>query len=453
MATLEAQKAICDSSERELHKKFKQRDELEKQIIPNWNQTRKRSRMDDSLTEEADQKMILYSTGGKLKTKMHMEISDNLLEENALYLQGIKPKFPSHKQLRKFLEEEQKASEAGGSSFKCEEIEDRQEENKETILKTSTVKPGDSSIDIANDIAIDRKLKNLDTLENGMICNIPRFPASNEPEDEEDEEIRKQRGKGNIEKWLQMLLEENGEVDDDGDGDASANPQNVEPGEAVKSTGEIIRKLDGEASSNPQNVDPGEAVKSTDEIIRKLDLVYPLKEVKLSKAQKPQELAAVDQIESQHLITVKGGDKKKNECVHMEARKSLSNNGEKVDLKEKVMLELKYRDTLPMKKPPYRIRPEKKNADHHVENCTQGLEKHLGDEKKEKELARSESARTFRRIPSSPALILSGMKKRVDCIGKKPLVMGDEADADENYIRENSFLKSTIKTIKRAVKI
>lgn len=418
MATLEAQKAICDSSERELHKKFKQRDELEKQIIPNWNQTRKRSRMDDSLTEEADQKMILYSTGGKLKTKMHMEISDDLLEENALYLQGIKPKFPSHKQLRKFLEEEQKASEAGGgSSFKCEEIEGRQEENKETILKTSTGKPGDSSIDIANDIAIDRKLKNLDTLENGMICNIPRFPASNEPEDEEDEEIRKQRGKGNIEKWLQMLLEENGEVDDDGDGD-------------------------GDASANPQNVDPGEAVKSTDEIIRKLDLVYPLKE-----------LAVVDQIESQQLITVQGGDKNKNECVQMEARKSLSNNGEKVGLKTKVMLELKCRDTLPMKNPPYRIRPEKKNADHHVENCTQGLEKHLRDEKKEKELARSESARTFRRIPSSPSLILSGMKKRVDCIGKKPLVMGDDVDADEKYIGENSILKSTIKTIKRAVKI
>ncbi|KAK4411247.1 NADH-ubiquinone oxidoreductase chain 5 [Sesamum angolense] len=49
LARLEAQKAICDSAERELHRKYKQRDELERQIRPEWEQARKRTRMDDAL--------------------------------------------------------------------------------------------------------------------------------------------------------------------------------------------------------------------------------------------------------------------------------------------------------------------------------------------------------------------------------------------------------------------
>ncbi|CAI9114055.1 OLC1v1014674C1 [Oldenlandia corymbosa var. corymbosa] len=421
MATLEAQKAICDSSERELHKKFKQRDELEKLVTPNLNKTRKRSRTDVSLTEEPLQEMVLYSPEANGKTKMDLEMNDYLLDENASYMQRLKSKYPSHKQLRKFLEEEQKVSDVEPSSFK-DEIEEVQE-NERPSLRTSSVKPGDSSMDITTaegDKVIDRELDMPDIKENG-ICNI-RFPAYDEPEEEEDEESRKQRGKGNVEKWLQILLKENGEGGDD------------------------------DATADQENLNPNEAVNKTDEIIAKLDHVYPLKEIRISKAQQQQDLETADQLDNQQLIPVKGISKRKDESAHVEARKSFSNHGLKVGLGKKEMLELKCRDT-PIRNPPYKIKPEKKVADHQKENCTPGLENHLGNEKKEKELVRSDSFRAFRRIPSSPSLILSGMKKRVDCIGKKPLVMDDEADGDENYTGQNNILKSTIKTIKRAVKI
>lgn len=59
--------------------------------------------------------------------------------------------------------------------------------------------------------------------------------------------------------------------------------------------------------------------------------------------------------------------------------------------------------------------------------------------------------RLFRRIPSSPSLLLSGMKKRVDSMRKKPSVDGD--DNDEGRVGGNGFIKSSIKTIKRAVKM
>ncbi|KAL2511470.1 hypothetical protein Adt_17070 [Abeliophyllum distichum] len=98
LARLEAQKAICDSAERELHRKYKQRDELEKQIRP-WEQARKRSRMDDTLQEEKDDRLVLYSPKNEAKTLLQIEMNDTSLA-------------PLHQELWKFLEEEQKASDA-----------------------------------------------------------------------------------------------------------------------------------------------------------------------------------------------------------------------------------------------------------------------------------------------------------------------------------------------------
>lgn len=70
--------------------------------------------------------------------------------------------------------------------------------------------------------------------------------------------------------------------------------------------------------------------------------------------------------------------------------------------------------------------------------------------------ARLESARGFRSIPSSPSLIFSGMKKRVDCMGKKPLVTGDYDDTEDEegvVAAKKSFIKSSFKTIVKAMKI
>ncbi|CAL0325968.1 unnamed protein product [Lupinus luteus] len=48
MARLEAQREICDAAEKELRKRYTQRDELEKEIRHEWEQGRKRLRIEDS---------------------------------------------------------------------------------------------------------------------------------------------------------------------------------------------------------------------------------------------------------------------------------------------------------------------------------------------------------------------------------------------------------------------
>ncbi|GAB4850118.1 hypothetical protein Ancab_029417 [Ancistrocladus abbreviatus] len=75
MATLEAQRAMCDSAEKELHKKYKQRDDLEKQIRPEWELARKRSRlMTDALYEETEFRGLPASLTVKPKTPLHKQL-------------------------------------------------------------------------------------------------------------------------------------------------------------------------------------------------------------------------------------------------------------------------------------------------------------------------------------------------------------------------------------------
>ena len=69
---------------------------------------------------------------------------------------------------------------------------------------------------------------------------------------------------------------------------------------------------------------------------------------------------------------------------------------------------------------------------------------------KEKGLVRSESARSFPRIPSSPSVFL-GIRKG-DHKGKKPLVIDDDGGNEDRAVGIN-FFKSSIKTIKKAVKM
>jgi hypothetical protein len=84
MARLEAQRAMCDSSETELRKKYQQRDDLERQIKPE----RKRYRVDDGLLEERHSESVKYLSAMKLKSS------------------------PLKQELRVFLEEAQKNSDA-----------------------------------------------------------------------------------------------------------------------------------------------------------------------------------------------------------------------------------------------------------------------------------------------------------------------------------------------------
>ncbi|XVF26668.1 hypothetical protein REPUB_Repub14bG0037500 [Reevesia pubescens] len=336
MARLEAQKAICDTSEKELHKKFKQRDELEKQIRPDLEHARKRSRMDDTFFEGQDSK-------------------------TALCLPGIRPRTPLHKELRVFLEEEYKASVSGLSSNEDQNHEEVENELAITARNAFKGKREEHDIAIAaleDEKSIEQKFQRLEIEEEKLEI---QSTVIEETEREEDEESRRQRGKGNVERWLQMLLQ------------------------------------------NTQNEDAKE-VSGTDEIIKKLDLKYPLKE---------------KDVVTQQSVWEKDIGKKKEENVEIEGSKTTNSNACEV---ASVVSE-------------------------GVGSRKETIEKNG----KERILMRSESARAFRRIPSSPSLILGGMKKGVECMRKKPIVTSD--DDEEDYAVGNNFLKSSIKTIKKAVKI
>lgn len=334
MARLEAQMAICKSAEKDLHKRFKQRDDLEKQIRPQWEQARKRSRTDDDdalCEEEKDDRTSL------------------------IHLPRINNKSHLHKELRVFLEEEHKLSEEALSLIGERKGEEDDEPLKLT-LGQDTIEEEDDVIDIAKD------------------SNI-KFPFAREPEMEENEESRKERGKGNVEKWLQMLLEEGNE------------------GETVE---------DETSKTN----------------VKVLNEKYPQqKEIKVLK------LSSSDHDAKQ----------KKMEIVEMEGRKPRSMST------------------------PRRYVPSEGDID--VVGKGREARKSFGGGK-EKELVRCESARSFRAIPSSPSMIFN-MRKGVDCIRKKPLVIDDDDDLDhdeygnENQPVGNKFLRSPIikSIIKKAVKM
>ncbi|KAI3684274.1 hypothetical protein L6452_33495 [Arctium lappa] len=347
MARLESQKAMCDSSERELYKKFRHRDELEKQIRPEWEQIRKRSRMDDdALCDGNDDKMILYlkpesNRNEELPKENTMEVA--LLEEKDENALLCLPEINSeHKQLRVFLEEEHKASEA--------ELEDGNEIQMEKKNESGEGENG-------------KKPQPMRIEEKGITYDI-RFPVDDDElvGKEEDEESRKQRGKGNVEKWLQLLLED---------------------------------------STTDQNTQfPDQDVNKTEEIIRKMNLKYPQKEISQKEETPEVELEeATKKILKNPPYKVISGKTRDLEC-----EKGVGSRRKSFEVKE---------------------RSEK-----------------IG---KFKGIARSESARMLRRIPSSPSIIL-GMKKGVDCIRKKPEVKGD----DEDYAANNS---SFIKVIKKVVKM
>lgn len=341
MARLEAQKAMCDASENQLHKKYKERDEIEKQIRPELEQARKRSRMDDCLEEESESRPVLY-------------------------LPGIKPKTLIHKELRVFLEEEQKASNAALSQNEDERQIELAEEIKRPTNQLSIDNLGEQGrfiVELEEENFIEHKMRALEI--EGKKHKF-QFPVIQEPEIEEDEESRKQRGKGNVEKWLQILLE--------------SSPEE-----------ELDSKNENEESR-------------TGDIIKKLNLKYPQKEAKNLKCPEADAEKGVGLV-----------SEKQKQFIVQERDDNAQELGSTV---EGVVSRKSF----------------------------EGRDRSNGKER----IARSESARLFRRIPSSPSIIL-GMKKGVDCMRKKPIVSSDD---EENYdMGNNSFMKSSMKTIKKAVKM
>lgn len=355
MARLEAQRAICDGAEKDLHKKYRQRDDIEKQIRPEWEQGRKRSRIDDAIFEERDNKP-------------------------ALYLPGPRPRTPLHKELRVFLEEEQRTSSEAGLSGNEEQKQEEKEEKLKMSSNNNTEEKLEeqtrSSFALDEENSIEQRLQKL-KISQGKRSSGISFSGHHEIETVEDEETRQQRGKGNVEKWLQMLLE-NGQQE-----------------------GTYPKEINENASGG------------TEEIIQQLNQKFPQKELKISK------VSDLDYKEKQlQVLQDKNGWTEKEDKIENEAR-SVMPTGHK---------------------------------NYSEEACTprfEGVER-KEQPKKEKRLGRSESARNLRRIPSSPSLLL-GIRKGVDFIRKKPLASDD--GGNEDFEASNSFLRSSIKTIKKAVKL
>ena len=224
--------------------------------------------------------------------------------------------------LRVYLEEEEhKAAAASEKHGEIEEVEEEQKTLEDVEEKLEEGKRGSRS--------------------------FRAFHVFKEPENEEDEESRRERGKGNVEKWLHVLLESNSKDN-----------------------------LQGERSNK------------IDEVIEKLDHKFPL-------------LEKVNEEE---------------EDVAEEAKNKVETRGESSSRRSRTSFDLKNT-------------PEKSGRD--------------------KVVKRSESARAFRRIPSSPSLFF-GMKRGNDLVRKKPVVSGH--DEENEYLVKNNFIKSSFQTIKRAVK-
>lgn len=328
MARLEAQKAICDGSEKELHKKFKEREELENQVRPELEKARKRSRLllndeDDLLLDDRDRKL-------------------------SLYLPGTSEEMSSHKELRVYFEEEHKAAASEAETQKHCEIEEEEEEQKNPEVSEKSL------VVLEDNEPVEEKL---DVKEGKRGSRSFRaFPVFNAPESEEDEESRRERGKGNVEKWLHILLDNN-------------------------------------KKDEPRDLQPEGSNKKIDEMIEKLDQKFPM----------------LEKVDEEEVDLKLQAEEANNNTSKLETRTESSRRS---------------RMSFDMKNT-----PEKSGRD--------------------KVVKRSESARAFRRIPSSPSLIF-GMKKGIDCIRKKPVVSGN--DDESEYLVKNNFIKSSLQTIKRAVK-
>ncbi|XP_009762747.1 uncharacterized protein [Nicotiana sylvestris] len=408
MARLEAQRAICDSAERELHKRFKYRDELEQQIRPEWDQTRKRSRMDEFPDEEGDEKTLLCLPGSSSRAELEKD------DQRVLCLPGMKSNDSMHKELRVFLDEEQKAYE-GRLSLNGGQEKERQSDK--AIVQAKDEDP------------TEEKIQNIEIQEEGITYNAG-FPTFHEAErEEEDDESRKQRGKGNVEKWLQLLL------------DNSQEPTNFGTQTAEENNNGNRTLNAGEDETN-----------EIDGTIRKENIKYPQNEIKKSRSE---ELEIAEDVKQTQKAAKQQEEAKREEVVQMAARKSSFSKREIGKKEERT--ELKGQKTPSRNPPPYRLILERRASD--VGSASKGVvgrssscerTERKSEKEKEREFLRSDSARLFRRIPSSPSLLLSGMKKRVDCIRKKPSVVGDDSDEGRGG---NGFIRSSIKTIKKAVKM
>lgn len=309
LARLEAQRSICDLSENKLRRKFKQRDEIETQIKQFSDKPRKRSRIEDNNATSTQARQDLYN---RFPSRRHS-------------------RKPLTKELRVFLEEEQRASEAGEENLIL---------NKNRHRRFSLVERGSTSVNEKLDTLSIRDFN--DVKGKGPIAQEPPYKLDIEKlrrhtidsvskneieEEEEDHGYINEVGRGNVDKWLQMLVD-----------DFQEDPL-------------------------------------TEEITAPSE-----------------EITEIEQANSE-------SDLKQTEMLA--ARKSF-----------------------------------------HVRER---------EERKIVGLPRTESARAFRSLPSSPSSVILGMRKGVDCIGRKPKVLGEDEEYGYLDCSTSTNNGKFVKAIKKAL--
>lgn len=428
MARLEAQRAMCDSSETELRKKYQHRDDLERQVKPFIDQARKRYRVDDEIPEERHCESFRYlpervSRSSPLKQELRVFLEEAQRTSDAYismegeeigegtstmsYVNTEQPSKVISFPRRSISTDENRSYTDRGRASVREKLEQsairerrhrsRGRERKETMSARGTpIKSrGDKGKAAMLESETERSHHASQTVSFPRtpsvppsppyratgVYGMPRYPTEQslpvQKDDEmlhprrvaraEDNENMNYRGKGNVDKWLHMLME-------DQQGGNKAACRSSEDHNAAEEDGsddeqEIQSRGDDDQSCR------NEITERVDEITECVD----------------------------EIIDVGG---------------------------------------------------ESAATYHGTPRCRGSFD--IKEEKVERKIwfPRSDSGRGFRSLPSSPSKIL-GMRRGSDCAGRKPKVVGDD---DRRYGYEDSvstssskFLSKCKQAIKKAV--
>lgn len=387
MARLEAQRAICDSSEKELRRRFKQRDEIEKQIRPAW-ELRKRSRIDEVPFEEGHD-----GTRGSA----------------------------THKELRIFLEEEQKVSEVG------QFLREGEEETEESTATGSSQDDGLCRV----------QLPQMKHLKNAARRRKKMTSRNNEKEQDPAPRVQKNDEAGVSRSIVNDKLKQ-----------LAINDQIFRSSESKKERAHHHSYQEAKAgytTSRSVNDVVLRNSKQRETGTQERCFAEP-SELKLKIQCKEEDEEFYCQIGQGNVdkwleILLDGSD---DGAYLGSPQKQPENPG---NIVEDSMHPRKIKLLRPK---PLEVKAEAVKTQTMVKN----LDDFTGVARKSFEVKdpRSESSRGFRSLPSSPSMIL-GMTSGVDCIRRKPKVLDDDDHGNKNIVStsNNNFIKSCAKAIKKAV--
>ena len=417
MARLEAQRAMCDSSETELRKRYQQRDDLERQIKPE----RKRYRVDDGLLEERHNESVKYLSARRLRSS------------------------PLKQELRVFLEEDQRNSEAYNSL------------GEEEIVEGTSTRPSAFS-----------NARN----EPSKVINFPRRSLFIE-----QNTVDSERGRALVREKLEELAIKG----------RRSRRREIKETMASRGTGTPMRSRDDKGKATMQQCYESETEKyhasETVSVPRTSSLPpsppyravgmyatprYPTDQSVLlqkSEALHHRHVPRSEDDETMNHIGKGNVDKwlhmlidNQQECPAVYHSSDEQHDGDEENASEEQHIQ---------------SRIDEESCRNEITECSDEIVEVEGDiasdqgttrcrnsfgikEREEKKIwfPRSDSSRGFRSLPSSPSKIL-GMRRGVECIGRKPKVAGEE-DCKYGYedpvsTSSGKFLSRCKQAIKKAV--